>query len=120
MEDSLINIFSYSLVIVFFAIIFAPLFLAIRLFIGKLGNLFPDDPDAKYWHWGYYNNKNDKRVFVPLRVSWGRLGRIGRTLNYGHPFAKILLLLRTIPLTFFVGAIFICLKYGGQFRFILL
>ena len=47
----------------------------------------PDDDD-RHWKAGViYFNRDDPRIFVPKRFSFGR----GRTLNFAHPIAWLIL-----------------------------
>jgi uncharacterized membrane protein len=44
--------------------------------------------DPANWRWGiFYYNKNDKRLFLPKRLSY-----TGWTINFAHPTAVIVII----------------------------
>lgn len=50
------------------------------------GMIFRDD--ERYWRGGlFYNNPDDPALFVPKRFG------IGRTMNFGHPQSRLILML---------------------------
>ena len=54
--------------------------------------------EENFWRWGFYNNPNDKRLFVPKRISG-----MGWTINIARPFGKIFMMLTVMLIVGIIG-----------------
>ncbi len=92
-----------TVLIIIIIILIAFLVHSIKLSVRMRNESDEDDKDSKDCFLFFYNNKSDKRVFVPYRYTRGW------TINLGNIYGRILFLFQMVAMIFIV--IFICRQY---------
>jgi len=60
------DIVAKTAVIIIIALMCTPFFLAIKLYMT--GTILGEDENSKYWRWGFYFNKKDKKLFCTQKI----------------------------------------------------